>query len=329
MNEVSANIIAWEEGEPAQTLLAPEQPLVSIASSPFQQVFFLTEDGRVYLSTLKQDGLSGKLQELALPCQCVVGVACTSTHTLFVTDRGRVLRSSLTSPEKVEELLIKKPEVCCPHGMSEEGERLVVREVVSNLKQVMLISDSGKVWIIDEAKSQQPELLQSLKNKFPVSLACGSYFTVALIQEFPEGDDESSLKCNDSLDGVSMSKSMADSGCSSFVGSCSQCREQSILSMQNLSLIDRNGEQIRIDDCSKSTKDSTLAQVCWSKADHLVRQSALLLNSDVAKQFLTRQLSWVTGSTESTGDEGVFPDATNKPEGGKVTQQVGNVYGSF
>ena len=30
----------------------------------------------------------------------------------------------------------------------------------------------------------------------------------------------------------------------------------------------------------------------------MVRQSALFLSSDAAKQFLTRQLSWVTGSSE-------------------------------
>ncbi len=327
MSEPSANIIAWEEGEPAQTLLAPEQPLAAVASSRLQQVFFLTEDGRVYLSTLKQDGLSGKLQELALPCQCVVGVACTFSHTLFITDRGRVLQSLLATPEKVEELTVKKPELCCTHGVTEEGERLVIREMVSNSKHIMVISDSGKIWVIDEAKSNmQPEMVQSFKNCIPISIACGNNFSVALIQDSPEGDDRSSIKLNDSMDGTMLSKTTVDSGCSSFVGSCSQCREQSLLSIQNLSLLDRNGD-IRVDDSLlKSNNKDTLAQVCWSKADHLVRQSALLLNSDAAKQFLTRQLSWVTGSNES-GDDGVFTDpavpaTTNKGEGNNVTQQV-------
>lgn len=321
MNELPSSILAWEEGEPAQTLLAPEQPLASVTSSRLQQVFFLTDDGRVYLSTLKQDGLSGKLQELALPCQCVVGIACTFTHTLFVSDRGRILRSLLATPEKVEELTIKKPELCCPHGVTEEGEKLIVREVAASFKHIMLISDSGKIWTIDEAKSSQPELVQALKSNIPVSISCGSSFSVALIQDPMESDDKSSIKGSDALDGTMLSKSSVDSGCYSFVSSCSQCREQSMVSMQNLSLLDRNGDQVRIDD-TKSTKDS-LAQVCWSKADHLVRQSALLLNSDAAKQFLTRQLSWVTGSAES-GDEGVFSnDATpNKGEGNNVTHHV-------
>ena len=323
MNESAANIIAWEEGEPAQTLLAPDQPMASVTSSRLQQIFFLTDDGRVYLSTLKQDGLSGKLQELALTCQCVVGVACTFTHTFFVTDRGRVLRSALTSPEKVEELTIKKPELCCPHGVTEEGEKLIVREVAANFKHILLISDSGKIWAIDEAKSSQPELLQSFKNNIPVSISCGSNFSVTLTQDHLHVDDDKSSKSNDSLDGTMVSKSSADSGCHSFVSSCPQCREESLLSLQNLSLLDRNGDQIRMDgDAKNMTKDS-LAQVCWSKADHLVRQSALLLNSDAAKQFLTRQLSWVTGSAES-GDEGVFSsnDGTPNKGEGNVTHQV-------
>ena len=80
----SANVIAWKEGEKGAGLLAPEQALTAVVYSRFgHQVFFLTEDGRVYLSTLKQDGLSGKLQELALPCQTVVGIACNSVHTIF------------------------------------------------------------------------------------------------------------------------------------------------------------------------------------------------------------------------------------------------------
>ena len=55
--ELSANVIAWEEGEPALQLLAPEQAMTAVVFSRLGQVFFLTEDGRVYLLNLKQDGL--------------------------------------------------------------------------------------------------------------------------------------------------------------------------------------------------------------------------------------------------------------------------------
>ena len=57
MTELSANVIAWEEGEPALQLLAPEQAMTAVVFSRLGQVFFLTEDGRVYLLNLKQDGL--------------------------------------------------------------------------------------------------------------------------------------------------------------------------------------------------------------------------------------------------------------------------------
>ena len=96
------------------------------------------------------------------------------------------------------------------------------------------------------------------------------------------------------------------------MGSCQDCREQykSTLSLQKLNLLESFGD---------SGKDQTLAQVCWSKADHLVRQSAQLLNSDIAKQFITRQLSWVTGSNDSSDDNS--GDVFTKVEG-NVTQQV-------
>ena len=314
MTELSANVIAWEEGEPALQLLAPEQAMTAVVSSRLGQVFFLTEDGRVYLSTLKQDGLSGKLQELALPCQTVVGIACNSSHTIFVTDRGRVLRSELETPEKVEELAIKQPNLCCPHGVVEDGGRLFVREVASHSKNLLFISDSGKVWAVDEAKSLLPEKLPAFENKTPVSIMCGSNFSIALIQDCENpGDNKPASKSSwDSLDGAHISKSAPFDGVC-VVGSCLECREQSILSLNTLDL---NGHQ------QEDLKDNvnSLAQVCWSKADHLVRQSALLLNStpqhDAAKQFLTKQLSWVTGSDDDNGP------ASSLESGNNVTQQV-------
>lgn len=321
MSELSANVIAWEEGEPAQTLLAPEQAMTAVVSSRLGQVFFLTEDGRVYLSTLKQDGLSGKLQELALPCQTVVGIACNSTHTIFVTDRGRVLRSELETPEKVEELAIKQPNLCCPHGVVEDGGRLFVREVASHSKNLLFISDSGKVWAVDETKSLLPEKLPAFENKTPVSIICGSNFSIALIQDCENPGDIKPMTGNksnrDSLDGAHISKASPFDG-SCIVSSCLECREQSILSLHTLDL---NGHQ---QDQDLKDNVNSLAQVCWSKADHLVRQSALLLNStpqlDAAKQFLTKQLSWVTGS-ESDDCNGPA-SASSLESGNNVTQQV-------
>lgn len=300
-------IAAWEEGEVAQSLLAPEQSMSTVVASRLGQVFFLTEDGRVYLSTHKQDGLSGRLQELALPVQCVVSIACSSTHTIFVTDRGRVLMSELATPEKVEELAIKKQEISCPHGVLEDGERLSVRDVASNTKLILLVADDAKLWILDETQSQLPKPLPALNNSVPISICCGMKFSVVLIQDVISekltNDHE-----DDTLDGTQLSRKSLDT---LLVGSCQECREQykSTLSLQKLNLLES------ID----SGKDQTLAQVCWSKADHLVRQSAQLLSSDVAKQFITRQLSWVTGSNDSSDDNG--GDVFTKIEG-NVTQQV-------
>ena len=333
MSEFSSSIIAWEEGEPAQTLLAPEQAMTAVVSSRLGQVFFLTEDGRVYLSTLKQDGLSGKLQELALPCQTVVGIACNSTHTVFVTDRGRVLRSELETPEKVGELAIKRPDLSCPHGFIEDGGRLFVREVASHSKQLLFISDSGEVWSVDENKSLEPEKLPAFDNKTPVSIMCGTNFSMALLQNNNNNNDNrpkmnstmnSTTKNSNwhSLDGTSYSKGGVLNDSFSFVSSCPECREQSLLSF---SALDLNG--IQSDSADSKENQNSLAQVCWSKADHLVRQSALLLNStpqqlDAAKQFLTKQLSWVTGSESDDGRNS--PQSAPAPENSaaNVTQQV-------
>ena len=296
------SLLAWEEGEPAQTLLAPEQPMAAVVSSHHGQVFFLTEDGRVYLSTLKQEssGLSGKLQELALPCQCVVGVACSATHALFVTDRGRVLKSELLTPEKVEELLVNKPKLSCPHGVWEDGERLVIREIASNVKHIILVSDSGQVWLVNEEKSQHLELLLTFCDKTPLSIVCGKDFSVALVQEqFEPGNNASVLNLSKNPPSqVKPANGAALNDTSSmFASSCAQCREQCTQSSSLSKLETQNNNVMNLSNADSSKEDS-LAQVCWSKADSLVRQSALFLNSDAAKQFLTRQLSWVTGSTE-------------------------------
>ena len=321
MGESTANVIAWEEGDPAQTLLAPEQALTAVVSSRLGQVFFLTEDGRVYLSTLKQDGLSGKLQELALPCQTVVGIACNSTHIIFVTDRARVLRSELETPEKVEELAIKEPSLCCPHGVMEDGGRLFVREVASHSKSLLFISDSGKIWTVDETKSLQPDKLPALENKLPISIMCGSNFSVALIQDHKNLLENKAIAGNlnkstcDSLDGTHLSRSgIFDGAC--IVGSCMECREKNIA----MNSLEFNGHKSS-DQELKGTVNS-LAQVCWSKADHLVRQSALLLNTtpqlDAAKQFITKQLSWVTGSESDDGNS----STVTVESGSHVTHQV-------
>lgn len=325
MSDSFSSVIAWEEGEPAQTLLAPEQPLEAVVSSRLGQVFFLTEDGRVFLSTLKQDGLSGKLQELALPCQTVVGIACNMSHVIFVSDRGKVLRSELSTPEKVEELTVKKPSLCCPHGFLEDGERLLVREVASHSKITLFVSDTGQVWAFDENKNMQPDQIPTFKNKAPISIHAGSNFSIALIEDTQNQEESTSASSNeaakagkDSVDGAALAKATSPDRVP-YVGSCQECREASLLANNR----DRSGDE----KSDKDTKDisNTLAQVCWSKADHLVRQSAILLNStpqlgDAAKQFLTRQLSWVTGSAES--DEGNPGSPASLSEPGKVTQQV-------
>ena len=56
-------------------------------------------------------------------------------HTIFVTDRDRVLRSELETPEKVD------PDLCCLSGVVQDGGKLFVREVAS--KNLLLISDSS------------------------------------------------------------------------------------------------------------------------------------------------------------------------------------------
>lgn len=280
-NESCSIVIAWEEGEMAQSLLAPEQSMNKIVASRLGQLFFLTDDGRVYLSTHKQDGLSGRLQELALPVQCVVSITCSFTHTIFVTDRGRVLMSELATPEKVEELTIKKQEISCPHGILEDGEKLSVRDVASNNKIILLVADDGKLWTLDESQSQLPKPLPAFNNRIPISISCGMKFSVVLIQDLISEKENNHINDCDTPDGALLfRKSIADT---LLVRSCQDCREQykSTLSLHKLNLLEP---------FSESGKDQTLAQACWSKADNLVRQSAQLLNSDVAKQFLTRQL---------------------------------------
>ena len=305
-NELAnSNIIAWEEGEPAQTLLAPEQSISTVVSTLDGQVFFLTEDGRVFVSTLKQEsnGLCGKLQELALPCQCVVSLACTSSHILFVTDRGRVLRSNLVTPEKVEEFKVK-PKYLCSHGICENGTRLVIRELSSYLQNILIISDSGKIWTIDEAKAEHPSTIQNLRDKTLISIASGDNFNAVLVQEYVELDDNG--QPTQALKDSCKNKSI-------YLASCPDCREQELKSREQIF-----EEKTKID---QGTNDSnTLAQVCWSKADHLVRQSALLLNSEAAKQFLNRQLSWVTGSSDL--DDSQEDISVEKKDNQKVTSRV-------
>ena len=202
MSNDSSIIIAWEEGEMAQSLLAPEQPMSNVVASRLGQIFFLTEDGRVYLSTHKQDGLSGRLQELALPVQCVVSITCSFTHTIFVTDRGRVLMSELATPEKVEELTIKKQEISCPHGVLEDGEKLSVRDVASNNKIILLVADDGKLWILDESQSQLPKPLPAFNSSIPISISCGMKFSVVLIQNLASEKENHNHNGCDTPDGA-------------------------------------------------------------------------------------------------------------------------------
>ena len=304
----NSNIIAWEEGEPAQTLLVPEQSISTVVSTLDGQVFFLTEDGRVYVSTLKQEsaGLSGKLQELALTCQCVISLACTSSHVFFVTDRGRVLRSTLATPEKVEEFKVK-PQYLCAHGICEDGARLIVRELASHSHNILLISDSGKIWTINESNSQHPTEIKALKDKTLLSIASGNNFSAVLAQECPELNENGQLL-----------KTSTDSHKNKtiYLPSCPDCREREIKSREQIS--EQKNEQFGV---GQDTNDSnTLAQACWSKADHLVRQSALLLNSEAAKQFLNRQLSWVTGSSDL--DDNQEEISGEKKDNNKVTSRM-------
>ena len=316
------NTIAWEEGEPAQTLLAPEQSISAIVSTLDGQVFFLTEDGRVYISTLKQEsaGLTGKIRELALPCQCVVSLACTSSHILFVTDRGRVLRSDLVTPEKVEEFKVK-PQFVCSHGVCENGARLITRELSCHSQRILLVSDSGKIWTIDDSKSKHPSTIPALEDKTLLSVVSGNDFSAVLVQEYPEPDEkDQSSKIST---GDHKNKPI-------YLPSCPDCREQELKSREQI-CEEKTGQF----GPGQGTNDSnTLAQACWSKADHLVRQSALLLNSEAAKQFLNRQLSWVTGSSDL--DDNQEDIIAEKKDNSKVTSRVaegvrniGNIFKLF
>lgn len=80
--------MAWQEDDPARTVPAPDQPMADVVSDDQGQILFLTDDGRVYLSTLSSGLSSGRLQELALPCQCVIAVAAaeklSTTHLLWL-----------------------------------------------------------------------------------------------------------------------------------------------------------------------------------------------------------------------------------------------------
>lgn len=256
-------------------------------------------------------------------------IAATSSHLYYVTDPGRVFRLSPTL-ESCEEIILYEEASNCLHGYATSSRRISVKQISAGGMGVIFISDTGELW----ASGSHPQLgIETdcdpkkacfFEGRHVTLISSGEDFNVILthkrddvctINPTETGETEVFLSncphcTNESAISPLSPQSYSDT-CP--LGNQYKKSYESLSASSSTSKNNEASDNERSNDNSSScTEDSPhisditechLTQSIEEEARNNVEKSdkvssMLLINTEAARQFLTRQLSWVSSGGE-------------------------------
>ncbi|XP_076625542.1 amyotrophic lateral sclerosis 2 isoform X2 [Colletes latitarsis] len=277
----------------------------------------------------------------------VVDIASNSEHLFIVDNNGHVLKINPQDMSVVDTIILKEEIKYCNHGYKQESEILKVKSVDANDHAMLFVTENGQLWASGnqsqiDINSLEPKKVKFFEGRTVFAVACGSNFNVVVVRK-------ATKNINDDTDSE---KELEEEV---FVNSCPQCLNAILVHPTSLTSSDTCPTGLHIQQFSEDHSTTSISSLSISSKEHDVspanvvkqeqaskisgneeectnptdtdkeeKKNVIFLNTEAAKQFVTRQLSWVSSYGSVKEDEEVSLENVEKPTQ-LIKQNVSNV----
>lgn len=241
----------------------------------------------------------------------LIDIDCCSKFLYAIDDCGRVWKYT-EDLEVINEIKLIEDAKTCVHGHMGAKRKLKVEKISVGQYGVLFVTDSGQLWASGNMhqiriNSDVPKKVQFFEGRYVYNANVGDDFAIAIVSKQTRGDDTDSDECDEDV----------------FVLNCPKCRSTSQLtspiSLNSLSETCGLGVPIQasydIETTSTSSKNSgTSSNDKKIETNELPNENGIVTsteqgadkteknivfrNTEAAKEFLTKQFSWISASEE-------------------------------
>ncbi|XP_031843534.1 amyotrophic lateral sclerosis 2 [Nomia melanderi] len=276
----------------------------------------------------------------------VFDVASNSEHLFIVDNNGYVLKINPQDMSIIDIIILKKEIKCCSHGYREENEVLKIKSIAVNDQTALFVTEEGQLWATGnqlqiDINSTEPKKVKFFEGRTVSTVSCGSNFNVVAVRRTPktmkdDTDSENDVEdvfvnsCPQCLNTVLISPTSVTSSDTCPVGLHAQhfSEDRSSTSTSALSIASKEYDPVSPSEITKAEHTSKISgngEQCsnnTTNSDKEEKKSVIFINTEAARQFLTRQLSWV--SSYGSVKEDIPLESIEKPTR-LIKQNVSNV----
>ncbi|XP_076647419.1 amyotrophic lateral sclerosis 2 [Halictus rubicundus] len=249
----------------------------------------------------------------------VVDIASNSEHLFIVDINGYVLKVNPQDMSVIDTIILKEEIKCCSHGYKQENEILKIKSIAVNDQAALFVTEEGQLWASGnqlqiDINSTEPKKVKFFEGRTISIVSCGFNFNVVAARKTlktmkDDTDSESDLKedvfvnsCPQCLNTILLTPTSVTSSDTCPTGLIAQqfSEDRSTISTSALSINSKDYDSTSLADAIKAEQIAKLSEneeQCLNStmnSDKEEKKNVIFINTEVAKQFLTKQLSWVS-----------------------------------
>ncbi|KAG7208800.1 hypothetical protein KM043_014993 [Ampulex compressa] len=277
----------------------------------------------------------------------VIDIASNSEHLFIINNYGHVLKVNPQDLTVVDTIILKEDVKCCSHGYKQENEVVKVKSIAVSDYAALFVTENGQLWASGtqpqiDINSVEPKKVTFFEGRTVSEVACGTNFNVVTVRKTTKAikddtDSENELEeevfinsCPQCLNNVLMSPTSLTSSDTCPTGPHMQqfSEDHSTNSISALSIASRDHDGPSFTEILKKeyptnamqNGDQYLSNPVDPNKDE--KKNVIFINTEAARHFLTRQLSWV--SSYGSGKEDIPLEGMDKPSR-LIKQNVSNM----
>lgn len=288
-----------------------EENIIKIASID-NHLFLLTYSNVLWHGCVEKIENSFELNLIKFNDYLVQDIEACGQYIYIVDKNGRVFKLTEDLRTSTEVTLTIEPK-CCPHGHCDTENNLKVRNIAVGNYGILFITTCGQLWGSGNMPqigitSLEPKKVTLFSGRTILDISVGYDYAVALFCKQVKSDDTDSDEGEEDV----------------FVSTCPRCislNQISTPSSQNslneigqigVSLIETSTSALSSDKTTESS-DSEQTKKFVNCSDTVTdgdktEKNIIFRNTEAAKEFLTRQFSWVSAAGEE-----YLAECTEKP----------------
>lgn len=240
----------------------------------------------------------------------LVDIDSCDSHLYTVNRNGEVYRRN-SDLEIVNEIALVEETKTCLHGHSDIKCKLKVKKICINKFGKLFITESGQLWASGYMPQigidgEVPKKVTFFDGRSTHAVGIGYDFAIAVVSKQSENDDDdddSDKECVDTLITdcpvcLSLSHQTSPVSQNSASETCPLgLKLHNSYDIETTSTSSKNDSNSSAYETHKPTDDLTHLQQQCTEADK-IEKNIIYRNTEIAKQFLSRQISWMSSAGE-------------------------------